>query len=104
MKNKDLNDLVRSSRKYGVTIASALRKHNLPTIDEVKALDGKVEAMLTEREANVLHFFRMYSRKYGVSIQVKEESDPHALASATTEAQASEMLDSTNRRIHVTVQ
>ncbi|WP_300494647.1 hypothetical protein [Marinobacter sp.] len=88
----------------GRELNAAYRKHNLPTTDEVKALDGKIFAMLTEREAYVLDFFRMYGRKHGVAIQVNNEADPDALARATSRAQADEILKSANSRVHVTVQ
>lgn len=88
----------------GRHLDTALRKHNLPTTEEVKALDGKIFAMLTEREAHVLDFFRMYGRKHGVAIQVKNEADPDALIRATSKDQADEILKSANSRVHVTVQ
>jgi hypothetical protein len=79
-------------------------KHNLPTREEVQAMDGKILAMLTEREVHVLDFFRMYGRKHGVAIHVKNEADPDALALARSKAQADEVLKSANSRVHVTVQ
>ena len=88
----------------GWKLNTAFRKHNLPTTEEVKALDGKIFAMLNEREAHVLDFFRMYGRQHGVAIEVKNEADPDALARATSRAQADEIMKSANSRVHVTVQ
>ena len=95
---------VMDDENQGQKLNPAFQKHNLPTTAEVKALDGKIFAMLTEREAHVLDFFRMYGRKHGVAVQVKNEADPDALARATSKSQADEILKSANNRVHVTVQ
>ncbi|WP_212749150.1 hypothetical protein [Marinobacter shengliensis] len=95
---------VMDDENQGRKLATAFRKHNLPTTEEVKALDGKIFAMLTERETHVFDFFRMYGRKHGVAIQVKNEADPDALARATSKAQADEIMKSANCRVHVIVQ
>ena len=95
---------VMDDENQGRQLDTAFRKHNLPTTEEVKELDGKIFAMLTEREVHVLDFFRMYGRKHGISIQVENEADPDALALAKSEAQADEVLKSANSRVHVIVQ
>jgi hypothetical protein len=80
------------------------RKHNLPTIDEVKALAGKVFTMLTERENLVLDFYRQQGRKFGVSIRIESEADPDLLRQAKCEQQADEIMKRSNSRIYVAVQ
>ena len=60
--------------------------------------------MLTEREHQVLDFFRIYGRKFGVTIHVVNAADPDALAQAKHEAQADAIMKTANSRVHVTVQ
>jgi len=93
-----------NDENQGRQLNTAFRKHNLPTTEEVKALDGKIFAMLTERETHVLDFFRMYGRKHGVTIEVKNEADSDELTRATSKAHADEILKSANSRVYVTVQ
>lgn len=76
---------------------------NTPTIDEVKALDGKIFAILTERENEVLNFYRNQGRKFGVSVEIQNEADPEALARARSKEDADHILRSANSRISVTV-
>ncbi|WP_402721312.1 hypothetical protein [Janthinobacterium rivuli] len=76
---------------------------NIPTIDEVKALDGKIFAMLNEREMDVLNFYRLRGRKYGVAVAVINEADPKRLAHAGSQEQADQVLKSANSRVSITV-
>ncbi|MEM8519037.1 hypothetical protein [Janthinobacterium sp. CAN_S7] len=76
---------------------------NIPTIDEVKALDGKIFAMLNEREMDVLNFYRLRGRKYGVAVAVINEADPKQLAHAGSQEQADQVLKSANSRVSITV-
>jgi len=76
---------------------------NTPAIDDVKALDGKIFAMLTERENEVLNFYRDQGRKFGVSVSVMNEADPEALARARSKEEADAIMKSANSRISVTV-
>lgn len=72
-------------------------------IDEVKALDGKIFAMLTERENEVLNFYRNQGRKFGVSLLIINEADPEELARAHSQQEADHIMKSANSRISVTV-
>lgn len=76
---------------------------NIPTIDEVKALDGKIFAMLSEREMDVLNFYRLRGRKYGVAVAVINEADQKQLARAGSQEQADQVLKSANSRVSITV-
>lgn len=76
---------------------------NIPTIDEVKALDGKIFAMLNEREMDVLNFYRLRGRKYGVAVAVINEADQKQLARAGSQEQADQVLKSANSRVSITV-
>lgn len=76
---------------------------NQPTIEEVKALDGKIFAMLTARENDVLDFYRMQGRKFSVSISIINDADPEELARATSKEAADQILKKSNSRVGVTV-
>ena len=93
-----------NDENQGRHLDTAFRKHNLPTTEEVKALNGKIFAMLTDRENQVLDFFRKQGRKFGVSIRIGNEADPEVLAQAKNEQQADEIMKTANSRIHVSVQ
>lgn len=95
---------VMDDENQGRNLNASFRKHNLPTKEEVKALDGKIFAMLTERESLVLDFFRKQGRKFGVSIRIENEADPEALAQAKSEQQAADIMKSANSRIYVAIQ
>ncbi|WP_321959323.1 hypothetical protein [Burkholderia cenocepacia] len=74
-----------------------------PTIDQVKALDGKIFAMLSEDDRAVLHFYRAQGRKYGVTVSILNEADPDELARASSREQADQILQRSNSRVSVTV-
>lgn len=76
---------------------------NTPTIDEVKALDGKIFAMLTERESDVLNFYRDRGRKFGVTVSIKNEADPKVLARAHSKEEADQIMKTANSRVGVTI-
>lgn len=95
---------VKGDEDHGRQLGNAFHKHNLPTTEEVKALDGKAFAMLTEREGLVLDFFRKQGRKFGVSIRIESEADPDLLRQAKSEQQADEIMKRSNSRIHIAVQ
>jgi hypothetical protein len=76
---------------------------NEPTVEEVKALDGKIFAMLTERENEVLNFYRDRGRKFGVSVSINNEADAEELARALSKEDADQIMKSANSRICVTV-
>lgn len=74
-----------------------------PSIEEVKALDGRIFAMLNPGEEAVLNFYRAHGRKFCVSVSIINEGDPEELARAPSRLQADQILKRTNSRIHVTV-
>ncbi|WP_186214947.1 hypothetical protein [Burkholderia gladioli] len=49
---------------------------NTPTIEQIKALDGKVLTTLTDNELSVLNFYRDRGRKFRVAVSVINEADP----------------------------
>lgn len=52
-----------------------MREHSL---EAVKELDGKIFAMLTDTEMEVLNIYRAQGRKYGVSATVEPTDDAAA--------------------------
>jgi len=72
-----------------------------PSIEAVKALDGKILAMLNSDEQATLDFYRAKGRKHGVSIQIESKADPIALASAKSEDEADAILKSANSIVRV---
>jgi len=72
-------------------------------VDKAKALDGKIFAMLTEKEKSTLEYFRQHGRKYGVSVRIISDADTEELATAKSKEQADEILKSSNSKITVTV-
>ncbi len=74
-----------------------------PSIEEVKALDGRIFAMLNADEEAVLNFYRDQGRKFGVSVSIINEADPEELARASSRQQADQIMKRANSRIHVTV-
>lgn len=67
---------------------------NTPSIQEVKALDGRVEQLLTPNERATLNFYLEQGRKFDVAIRIDCEVTRESIASATS---ADEVLAITNR-------
>ncbi|UVS88310.1 hypothetical protein EFP18_30005 (plasmid) [Burkholderia glumae] len=76
---------------------------NTPTIEQIKELDGKVFATLTDNELAVLNFYRDRGRKFRVAVSVINEADPDELARASSREQADQVLKRANSRVSVTV-
>lgn len=74
-----------------------------PSIDAVKALDGKIFAMLNDEEMNTLNFYRDRGRKFGISVQIINKADPVVLAKAKSKQEAEHILKSANSTISVSV-
>lgn len=73
------------------------------TIEEIKALDGKILAMLDSHEEQVLRFYTEQGRKLGVAVSIINEADTEALAAARSKQQAHQILKSANSRVSVNV-
>jgi len=76
---------------------------NAPSIEAIKALDGKIFSMLTSEESKLLDFYRQQGRKFGVSIGIVNKADPELVASARSQAEADHIMKSANSTISVTV-
>ncbi|MCU6502263.1 hypothetical protein LPN04_31160 [Rugamonas sp. A1-17] len=76
---------------------------NTPTINEVQALDGKILAMLSARENEVLSHYRDQGRKHGVAVSIINEADPDELARAVSKEQADQIMKRANSRVSVIV-
>lgn len=73
------------------------------SVEEVKALDGKIFAMLTDHEKAVFDFYRKQGRKYGVSATVQPTADIAGEVAAASNIQADDILRRTNSRVLVSV-
>lgn len=76
----------------------------IPTIEAVKALHGRIFAMLNASELETLEFYRAQGRKYGVSVTIENKADPVAVAAAKSRQEADHIMKSANSLISVTVQ
>lgn len=74
-----------------------------PTEEEVLALDGRIYAMLSERELQVLKFYFSQGRKFGVSVTIENKADPKLLESARSEAEAHAIMKMANSIVSVKV-
>lgn len=77
--------------------------NTIPTIEQVKALDGCVFGMLTAEEVAVLDFYRKQGRKYDVAIFIISKADPGDLARARSQAEADAIMKSANSVVSVSV-
>lgn len=75
---------------------------DMPSIESVKSLDGRIFAMLTESEQQILDFYRTQGRKYGVSVAIVNKADPEKLAAARSRQEADHILKSANSTVSVT--
>jgi hypothetical protein len=76
----------------------------IPPIEAVKALDGRIFAMLNASEMETLKFYRAQGRKYGVAVSIANMADPEAVAAAKSRQEADHIMMSANSLITVTVQ
>lgn len=75
----------------------------IPTLEQAKALDGRIFAMLTAREVEVLDFYRTQGRKFDVSVSIVNKADPAELARAKSQAQTDEILKKANSLVTVEI-
>lgn len=73
------------------------------SIEAVKALNGKLFAMLTPDEEATLNFYLERGRKFGVAVEIVGEADPLELANARSKEAADRILKSANSRILIVV-
>lgn len=72
-----------------------------PSIESLKALNGKIFAMLTPDEEATLNFYRYRGRKFGVVVTIINEANPMQLARAHSKDAVDQVLKSANSRISV---
>lgn len=73
-----------------------------PSIEAIKALDGKIFAMLTADERQVLDFYRDRGRKHGITVEILGEGDFRDLAGKSRE-QADQLRAKTNSCVRVII-
>jgi len=76
---------------------------SIPTLDAVKALDGRIFATLDEQEIQVLEFYRTQGRKYDVVIAIINKADPAEVARCSSRRQADEIMKKANSLVEVNV-
>lgn len=75
-----------------------------PSIEEVKALDGRIFAMLSPAEFEVFDFYRDRGRKFDVAVAVVHEGvDPDELLRAKNKLQVDTILRRSSSVVKVTV-
>ncbi|NMV41120.1 hypothetical protein [Ralstonia insidiosa] len=77
--------------------------NSIPTLTDVRELDGRIFAMLTADELSVLDFYRTQGRKFDVSVAILSEADPTELAAARSPAEAEAIMKRANSRVSVTI-
>lgn len=70
-------------------------------IADIKALDGRIFAMLTPDEKSLLDFFSSRGRKYDIAISIVNLASPEELMKAATKEQADQILSATNSKVSV---
>lgn len=76
---------------------------SIPTLEQVRALDGRIFATLSPSEVEVFTFYRDRGRKFDVAVSVMSEADPEELARARSQHQADEIMKRSNSLIAVSV-
>lgn len=74
----------------------------IPSLEVVKALDGRNFTMLSAEELAVLAFYRDQGRKYDVSVAILSDADPKELKCASR-AQADEIMKRANSHVRIVV-
>jgi hypothetical protein len=73
-----------------------------PSLDAIKALDGRIYATVKGAELDTLEFYRQQGRKFGVTVSIINKADPEMLAAAKSQKDADHVLKSANSLISVT--
>lgn len=76
---------------------------SIPTLGDVRALNGRIFAMLSAPELAVLDFYRTQGRKFDVSVTIANGADAAELASAPSRQAADEILRRSNSVIAVAI-
>ena len=76
---------------------------SIATIEAVRALDGRIFAMLSGDELEVLGFYRVQGRKFDVAVTIENLADADELKRAASPVQADEIQRRRNSRISVRV-
>lgn len=75
----------------------------IPTLEAIKALDGRIFATLIPEEYDIYKFYRDRGRKFGVSVSVMNEEDPNALAQSLSIDEAEHFFKMANSRLLVSL-
>lgn len=75
----------------------------IPTLEAVKALDGRIFAMLSVEEQAVLDFYCAQGRKFDVAVSILNDADPAELLIAASREHANWIMKRANNRVKVNV-
>lgn len=66
------------------------------------ALHGRIYAMLTKEESEVLRFYTQQGRKYGIRVRIESAANPAELEAATCPEHAEAIIRKANSTVSVT--
>lgn len=75
----------------------------IPRIEEVRALNGRIFAMLEPQELKVLDFYRAQGRKFNVAVEIGDHALVADLALPSSHRDYDAVLRRANSRVTVTV-
>ncbi len=76
---------------------------NIPTLEAIQSLDGRIFATLNEQELLALEFYRAQGRKYDVAVNIINKADPADLARAQSQTQADAIMKRANSLVSLIV-
>ncbi len=76
---------------------------SIPKLDAVRALNGRIYAMLNRAEVEVLSFYIAQGRKFEVAVSIENKADSAELAAASSPAHADEIMKRANSLVRVKV-
>lgn len=85
------------------TSSSSSDHFTFPSIDSVKALDGRIFSTLNETEQRTLDIFVAQGRIFGVSVVILNQADPVLLAAAKSLEETDSIMKSANSVVSVIV-
>jgi len=75
----------------------------IPTLNDVKSLDGRIYALLSTDEVRVLDFYLTQGRNFDVLVSIVNEADPVELVAARSQNEAVDIKKRANSRVSVTI-
>lgn len=73
-------------------------------IDAIKALNGKIFAMLDDGDVQTFNFHRQRGRKFGVSVSLVSAAPPEEVVRTRSHQECDEIMRRANSTVAVTVE